>query len=312
MLCATLGRGGVGQAGLTRSADAHRSSRGAIALAWVIGLSLSAWPTAAQVVPKGTPEPAKGAELVDKRGEQVPPDIALTTADGRRVRLGEYFDGERPIVLIMGYYTCPVACQVVFNNAQRVFNQMPWTLGDEYRAVTVSFDHRDDTARAAQKRAAMLAGYDRLPKEGDWTFHTTDASSARRLGDAVGFNYRYRPEMGEFSHPTALVILSPEGIVSNYLYGVAYEQRQLRLALMDAADGEIGSVFDKILQYCSRHDPDAGKWVLAADRVMTVSATASAVVLGLGIGALFLGERYRRSRRRGRAAATTRTDSPIE
>jgi len=284
-----------------RRRDAAR--RGLIVCAAAFVALLIPLSAAAQVVPDGRVEDLQGVDIVEKRGEQVPPDIQLFNAKGEAVMVGDYFDGERPIVLVLGYYTCPVACQVVFNNAQRVFNDLAWTLGEEYRAITVSYDHKDTTDRAAAKKAAMLAGYDRRPDEGGWTFHTTDAASARRLAESVGYIYKYLPESGEFSHPTALLILSPEGTVSNYLYGVAYKERQLRLALNDAADGKIGSIFDRILQFCYHYDPNANSYALAAERVMTIGALTTVVILGSVLGTLFAAERRRRRRREGRDQA---------
>lgn len=235
-------------------------------------------------------------DVLEKRGDALPLDLTFTNARGETVLLRDYFDGRRPVVLVLGYYDCPLLCDLVFNKTLSAFKELNLTLGDDYRALTVSFDHTNTTAEASGKQAAMLAGYDGEQGEEPWAFLTASAGNARAIADAVGYEYKFLPETGEFSHPAAIVIVSPDGVVSNYLYGVQFPERQLRLALLDAADGRIGGVFDKILLFCYHYDPDASSYALAARKVMTVGAVTTAVLLGGALGALFWNDR-RRSRR---------------
>lgn len=259
-----------------------------ITIGLALGALLAAAPALrAQQLAEKPPAEALGTQLTEKRGEKIPLDLEFTDAQGKPVRLRDYFDGKRPVVLILGYYTCPLLCTVVFNGAQKAFNEVPFTLGDEYRALNVSFDHTNATADAAGRQAAMQAGYKADVPPRAWDFLTSDAANARRLAEAVGYHYVYLPESGEFSHPAAIVVLTPDGTVSNYLYGVSFPAKQLRLALLDAADGKIGGVFDRILLYCYHFDPSANSYTLQAFRVMQVAGVATVVLLGGAIGYLF-------------------------
>ena len=219
------------------------------------------------------------ANIEEKRGEPIALDAVFTDQDGREVEIGDYFDGQRPVVLVLGYFDCPLVCPVVFNNAQGVFNDLAWTLGKEYRALTVSFDHRDTPAKAASHQSASLAGVDRATGPDAWPFLTGDAEQIGRLCDSLGWRYRFLPRTGEFSHPTAIIVLSPDGKISNYLYGVKYKERQLRLSLIDASEGKIGGVFDRIILRCYHYDPTAGSYVIAAQTVMSIAGLVTVVLL---------------------------------
>lgn len=283
-------------------------SRVGITIALLLAALLCASPAVrAQQLLDKPPAEKLGTQLTEKRGDKIPLDLEFTDAQGKPVMLRDYFDGKRPVVLILGYYTCPLLCTVVFNGAQKAFNEVAFTLGDEYRAVTVSFDHTNTTAEAAGRQAAMLAGYktDVAPKS--WDFLTSDAANARKLADAVGYHYVYLPESGEFSHPAAIVILTPDGTVSNYMYGVSFPAKQLRLALLDAADGKIGGIFDKILLYCYHFDPKANTYALQAFRVMQVAGLATVVLLGGAIGYLFWSGSRRKAAPRAAAGDTGET-----
>ncbi|TVQ30667.1 MAG: SCO family protein [Phycisphaeraceae bacterium] len=252
--------------------------------AFVFGAGQLAW---AQLLLDEHPAETLGAGIDERRGEQVPLDLTFKDARGRSVTLGDYFDGERPVVLVIGYYDCPLLCTLIFNGAQAGFNDIAFTLGQEYRAVSISFDHTNTTAMARERQAAAHVGYARYIEEDAWPFLTADASNARKLCESVGYRYVYMPDVDEFSHAAVIMILTPDGVISNYLYGIKYPPRQLRLALMEAADGQIGSLFDRILFYCHIWDPRKGSYVLHAFRVMQISAALTALVLGAGIGWLF-------------------------
>lgn len=259
-------------------------------------LSMCASPVFAQLLLKDVPPDLAAADIVEHRGESIPLDLVFTDSTGKRVLLSDYFDGEKPVVLVLGYFTCPVVCPVVFNNAQAVFNDLAWTVGKEYQALTVSFDHRDTPEQAAEKKSSMVSGLRNATGPDAWPFLTGDVRTIRRFCDSVGFIYKYIPRTDDFSHPTAIIILTPEGEVSNYLYGVKYKSQQVRLALLDASDGKIGDVFDRILLRCYYYDPNAGGYVLAARNVMAFAGLITMTLLGSVIGLLVILDR-RRTRR---------------
>lgn len=259
----------------------------------------------AQILLPEPPAEIAAADILERRGETIDLDTEFTDQTGRRVHLRDYFDGDRPVVLVFGYFTCPVVCPVVFNNTQTVFNELAWTLGKEYRAVTVSFDHSDTPSAAANQREVYLRGVDRAAGDDPWPFLTGSAEEIRKLTESAGWQFKYLPATGDFSHPTGIIIASPDGVVSNYLYGVRYEERQLRLALLDASDGRIGDVFDRILLRCYHYDPDAGSYVLAARKVMTYAGSATVIILGSVIFALVRVDRHRtRAAHAGAAGAS--------
>lgn len=286
----------------------------AVAILMIVfgALSVGAVSARAQLILDEPPPDMAAADIVERRGELAALDVEFTNTKGERVRVGDYFDGERPVALVFGYFNCPVVCPVVFNNAKKVFNDLAWKLGDEYRALTISFDHTDTHDAARVEQAAALAGIDRFTDESAWPYLTGDAESIREFCDSVGWKYKYLPKTGDFSHPTAIIILSPDGRVSNYLYGVAFQERQLRLALVDASDGKVGDFFDRVLLRCYHYDPDAGSYVLAAQRVMTFAGLLTVALLSGVIAALVSFDRRRTRRAQLEAGAATSTPEQSE
>lgn len=279
----------------------HHIVRSLAALSAALLLTLSAPAVFGQPLLKDLPADLAAATIIEHRGDPIPLDLLFTDSTGKQVLLGDYFDGKKPVVLVLGYFTCPMVCPVVFNNSQAVFNELAWKIGKDYQALTVSFDQRDTPERAAEKKATMIAGLHNATGPDAWPFLTSDdPQTIRRLGDSVGFIYKYIPRTEDFSHPTAIIILTPDGKVSNYLYGVKYKAQQVRLALLDASDGKIGDVFDRILLRCYHYDPNAGGYVLAARKVMTIAGLITMTLLGGVIGFLIFLDR-RRTRRLARA-----------
>jgi protein SCO1/2 len=227
----------------------------------------------------------------------------FTDSHGATVRFGDLFDGKRPVVLILGYYDCPLLCTVVFNAAQKAFGAIDYRIGQDYAAVSVSFDHTNTTDQALMREQAMAFGLPKGAPAGAWRFLTSDASNVRRLADSVGYHYVYMSKADEYAHPSALVFLTPQGKVSGYLFGEAYEPKQLKLALIKASGGEMGSVFDKLLlHYCYVYDPASGSYTLQAMRVMQIASAGCVVLMGGFLGALFRQGRARRGRARREAA----------
>lgn len=244
------------------------------------------------------PAETAGADVVDRRGEQAPMDAQFTGSRGETIRFGDLFDGKKPVVLILGYYDCPLLCNVVFNAAQRAFNDVEYRIGEDYSVVSISIDHTNTTAEAFTRELAMTAGLAREAPEGAWRFLTSDAANVRRLADAVGFKYVYMPKADEYAHASALILLTPDGKVSSYLFGELYPPKQLKLALLKASGGEMGSVFDKlIMHFCYVYDPTSGSYTLQAMRVMQLAAAGCALLLGGFIGVLFWQGRARDRRR---------------
>lgn len=251
-------------------------------------------------LPANKPIPErKGAGITEKRGAQAALDARFTNADGSQVRFGEYVDGKRPVVLIFAYFTCPMVCPLVLNAAQDAFRKMDLVLGEEYRAVTVSFDHHDTVDKAREERDLRLFSLPKsdLPPKQRWDVLVGEPDEIRKLASSVGFGFNYLPKAKQFVHGTGIIVLTPKGEVSNYLYGVSFDPKQLRLALLDAGKGKVGSIFDRIVLFCHVYNPQSGSYSLQAFRVMQVAGVVTVAALGSLLGVFFAGERMVRKRR---------------
>ncbi len=257
----------------------------------------------AQLILDENPAEAAGVSLDEKRGDTVPMDLVFTDAVGQTVEWASLFDGERPVILVLGYYDCPLLCPWVFNSLQHAFNELAWRVGKEYRVVSVSIDPTNTFEQAFKQRRQVVTGLRRDATKDGWKFLLSPDDSAARLADAVGFRYAYLEESGEYSHPGVAIVLSPEGAITQYLQVNPLPEKQLRLSLMEAADGKIGSFIDKFIFSCHVYDPDAGSFVLHARTIMNFSAAGTAIALGALVGGLLIGERFKR--RRAANASTT-------
>lgn len=244
----------------------------------------------------------QGIDVEEHLGDTIPFDVNLVNDHGDTVTLGAYFGDHKPAVLVMAYYTCPMLCNLVLNGVSNAIGGMPLEPGKDYRVLTVSIDPRDSVALAAAKKKNYLTELDRKGADTAWTFFVTSADESKRLADAVGFKYYYVPERKEYAHPAVITVVSPAGVISRYLYGVQFNPRDLRLALVEASEGKIGTTVDRILLYCYHYDPDAGGYTLLAFNVMKLGGIATLVLLGLFLGIFWWRESRRRSRKKAQIA----------
>ncbi|HKW02672.1 MAG TPA: SCO family protein [Vicinamibacterales bacterium] len=228
----------------------------------------------------------KEVGLDQKLDAQVPLDLKFSDEQGREVTLGSLL-GKKPVVLALVYYECPMLCTEVLNGLVSSLQTISFNAGNEFDIVAVSFDPGETPALAAQKKALYVKRYGRPGAEAGMHFLTGREDAIHALTNAVGFRYKYDPSTDQFAHTAVLTVLTPAGHVSRYLYGIEYQPRNLRLALVEAADGKIGTAVDKALLYCYHYDPETGKYGLAIMNVvrlggiMTVAAAVSFIVLNL-------------------------------
>jgi protein SCO1/2 len=236
--------------------------------------------------------------LEQRLDAQIPLALAFRDEAGTVVQLREYF-GARPVILILDYYQCPRLCPLVLDALLASLRMLPLTVGKQFGVLIVSIDARDTPAVAAAKKAQYLERYGRPDTADGWHFLTGEPEAIQRLSTTVGFRYTYDAATDQFAHAAGIMIVTPQGKLARYFYGIAYAPRELRLGLVEAAANHIGSPIDQLLLFCYHYDPLTGKYGLAIMNVIRLAGLVT--VMGLGI---FMGVMFRRDRRqRARPAA---------
>lgn len=237
------------------------------------------------------PEALREVGFDQKLGATVPLDAPFTDEAGREVKLGDYF-GTKPVVLNLVYFDCPMLCTVSLNGLESALQVLSFLPGREFELVTISFDAKEGPALAAQKKKAHVMRLQRPGAEAGWHFLTGGPAAIQAVSRAIGFRYAWDAETRQFAHPAGLVVLTPDGRVARYLFGIEYAPKDLRLALVEAADGKIGGPVDQLLLYCYRYDPVTGRYGPAIMDILRLAAGLT--MLGL-FGFIFLA--WRRERR---------------
>jgi protein SCO1/2 len=226
------------------------------------------------------PELLKQVGIDQKLNDSIPLDLTFRDEHGQSVKLQQYF-GQKPVILSLVYFTCPMLCTQVLNGLDRSLKLQSFDVGKDFNVLTVSIDPTDSTTVAEAKHDLYTGIYGR-PGAGDgWHFLTGEESQIKRLADAVGFRYAYDPDSKQYAHASAIVVLTRDGRISRYLYGIQYPHLDLRLALAEASEGKIGSPVDSVLLFCYHYDPHTGKYGLLISQI--VKAAGGLTVLGIGI-----------------------------
>ena len=264
---------------------------------WITWLALvlvaAATPTRAQVVLDSSAELSR-VDIVEKIGASIPLNLHFVDDHGDTVQLSRYFTEHRPVIMILGYYECPMLCNLVFNGMADGVNQLDWNPGDQFQIVTISINPTEKYQLAAAKKANYLKAINRPVKESGWAFLVGDSSQSRALADALGFKYFYDSTQGQWAHPAAAFVLTPDARISRYLYGIQFSKTDLKLSLLEASNGRIGTPMDKLILYCYHYDPDKRGYTVAANNLMKLGGVASVVALGIFISLLLYSERRRR------------------
>ena len=224
----------------------------------------------------GLPPVLKKVGIDQKLNEQVPLDLVFKDEQGREVRLGQYFKG-KPVVLSLVYYTCPMLCNQILNGMLSSFRQISFNAGEEFEVVNVSFDPKDTPAIAAAKKQTYIKAYNRAGGEAAWHFLTGDEANIRRLADAVGFRYLWDSQTQQYAHASGIMIATPDGKLARYFYGVEYLPRDLRLGLVEASRGKIGTPVDSLMLYCYHYDPATGKYGAVVMNIMRVAGVLTLI-----------------------------------
>ena len=213
-----------------------------------------------------------------KLGDQVPLNLVFKDEEGRTVRLSDYF-GKKPVVLNLMYFECPMLCGMAIEGLLRSLRALSFDAGKEFDVLTVSFDSREGPELAKAKRTNVLAQYDRPSAEKGWHFLTGDEASIRALTSAVGFRYVWDESQKQFAHATGIVVLTPQGRISRYFFGIEHSTKDLRLGLMDSTSEKIGSLADKMLLMCFHYDPKSGRYTPAITKVLKGGAALTLIGL---------------------------------
>ena len=228
-----------------------------------------------------TPDVLKHIGLEQRLGNRVPLGLPFKDEAGRDVTLGDYF-GKRPVVLTLVYYECPMLCTQVLNGLSRAIGTMSLTVGKEYDIVTVSFDPGETPVLARGKKAGYIAQYNRPGADRGWHFLTGSETSIERLTEAVGFKYVYDPDTDQYAHVSGIMVLTPDGTMSRYFYGIEYWPRDLRFSLIDASDRKIGSPVDLLLLPCFHYDPSRARYTVSILQVLRGAGVLTLVAIVAG------------------------------
>jgi len=247
-------------------------------LVLVAGLLICALPALGQVQDNTLPAALRGVDFEQRLEAPLPLEAEFTDSTGAAVRLGDYF-GERPVVLALVYYECPMLCNLVLNGTVASLRAVDFDAGQDFDVVVVSFDPRETPALAAAKKANYTASYGRQGTDQGWHFLTGDSTNIEGLAKAVGFRYVYNQETEEFAHSAGIVLATPEGLVSRYFYGVDFPPRDLRLGLVEAADSKIGNLVDQVLLFCFHYDPATGQYSVATINAVRVGGVITVAAL---------------------------------
>ena len=242
---------------------------------WGQGMSRGIMSPPANVRPPGL----KNVGIQQNLDQQISPDLIFTDDLGRRVRLGDYF-GQKPLILNLIYFTCPMLCGEELSGLESALRVMKFDVGKEFDVITVSFDPKDTPEAAAKKKEQVLRRYKRAGAELGWHFLVGQQDSVDAITKAAGFQYEYDQRTGQFAHTTAIMVLTPEGKIAQYYFGIDYPPKDLRLGLVEASQNKIGNLVDELLLYCYHYDPEKGKYSAIVMRVLRLAGVATMLFLG--------------------------------
>ncbi len=257
-------------------------------LLYVASIALIVLPARAQQA--GPPPILRQVSIAQRLNEQIPTDIIFRDENGKAVHLGDYF-GKKPVILSLVYFDCPALCTEVLNGELRTMKAISLDLGKDFDAVTVSFEPKDTPALAKAKRDVYAGQYGRPGARENWHFLTGEQSSIDALTQAVGFHYAYDSASRQYAHAAAIMVLTPERRIARYFYGVQYPGRDVRLGVIEAANGKIGTPTDHALLYCYQYDPATGKYGLMVMNVVRAAGVLTVLVLGIFMFVMFRRDR---------------------
>lgn len=257
----------------------------------LVAASFFAGDTVAQLN-EDVPAEVQGVGVDQKPGEQLPLNTLVVDSRGRKVRLGDYFGGSKPVLFTLNYSSCPMLCSVQLNQLVSTLDEMDLKIGQDFDMITLSIDPRETTETIRETKAKYIA---LLPNQktadAGWHFVTCDTDGIREVADSLGFRYKYDEFSGEYYHPAMLAFLSPEGVITRYSLDVSFPKEQMRMAIVDASAGKVGSVVDQFLMLCFRYDAERNRYVASAWKIMRIGGLATLVILVATLTPFWLGRK---------------------
>ena len=254
---------------------------------------------------QSVPREVEDVTVEQRLGEEIPKQLELVDAAGSERLSGELFDGNRPVIVTLNYSSCPMLCSVQLNALVKSLNEVPLVLGEDFRVLTVSIDPTESTEKIRQTKQSYIGQLPDQPKAAEgWTFCTADQPAIDRLTKALGFQYTYDEGSGEYYHPAMLAFASPDGVITRYSLGVQFPPDQLKLALVDAGEGNVGGPVDQFILWCYSYDPDGNSYVPHAWRIMRLGGGLTVVLMLAALLPYWIGRR--RSPRRDVSAGLGR------
>lgn len=242
------------------------------------------------------PERLRGIDVQEHLGAYVGKNATFTDETGHHGTLAEYLDGKHPVILTLNYSRCPMLCSLELTGLVNAMKLVDWTPGKEFKIITVVLDPNEKPEDAAKSKARYLKQYGRETDASGWHFLTGTEPNIRAVADSVGFKYGYNEARNEYVHPASIILLSPDGKISRYLYGIEYHPRTLRLSLAEVGEGKVGSSVDQLTLYCFHYDETEGRYAPVAMNIMRVASGLGATVLGGVLSSFWLAETRRKKK----------------
>ena len=229
----------------------------------------------------GLPDALKTIGIEQRLGESLPLEAEFKDENGQPVKLGQYFNKGRPVILALVYYECPMLCNQVLNGLSGSLKGINFDAGKDFDVVAVSFDARENEKPdlAKNKKVSYMERYGRPGTENGWHFLTGDQASIDAITAAAGFKYKWDEKSNQFAHASGVMVVTPQGKLSRYFYGIDYSPKDIKLGIMDSAENRVGNVSDQLLLYCYHYDPATGKYGFAI--LAVIRAFAVVTLLGM-------------------------------
>lgn len=251
-------------------------------------------PLFGQVVRDSVPELQK-IDIVEHLGDTIPLDLTFTNDAGEVEKLGDYFHQGKPVIVTLAYYNCPMLCTMVLNGLSDGIRGLTLTPEKDFTVLTISINPSETAALASAKRYRYMENLGEKGKNDGWRFFVGEASQSQALADAIGFKYYYDEDRKEYAHPAGAFVITADGVISRYFYGLEFKERDLKLALVEASDGKIGSTVDRLILYCFHYDPAAKGYVLMAGNVMKLGGLLTLIIVTIFLSIFWVRERAHRT-----------------